>query len=83
MIHKDTKVHIRSNSLLIIVYLNPYNVLIVLKAEFLLDRIRLSWFLPWNVVGYKLTLNRKIKVSFCVLLVLVTPSICGFIAGIL
>lgn len=83
MIHKDTKVHLRSSSLLIIVYLNPYNVLIVLKAEFLLDRIRLSWFLPWNVVGYKLTLNRKIKVSFCVLLVLVTPSICGFIAGIL
>lgn len=83
MIHKDTKVHLRSSSLLIIVYLNPYNVLIVLKAEFLLDRIRLSWFLPWNVVGYKLTLNRKIKVPFCVLLVLVTPSICGFIAGIL
>ena len=83
MIHKDTKVHLRSSSLLIIVYLNPYNVLIILNAGILLDRIRLSWFLPWNVVGYKLTLNRKIKVSFCVLLVLVTPSICGFIGGIL
>lgn len=63
--------------------------MIILRAECLSNRIKLSWFLLCNIVGYKLILKSKKKKKTCqlchfyVTLVVIKSSFCGLFARIL